>query len=39
LKPKPGFNEISDSSVPPLFIGKSNDLIREPRDERNEDHP
>ena len=39
LKPKPGFDEILNTSILPLSIGKSDDLIGDPCDERDEDHP
>ena len=39
LKPKSRLDEILDGSTLPLSIGKSDDLIGESRDERDQDHP
>jgi hypothetical protein len=38
LEPESGFNEILDASVLSFLIGESNDFIREPSNERDEDH-
>jgi hypothetical protein len=39
LKPKPGFDEILNGPILPLSISKSDDLIGDPCNERDEDYP
>jgi hypothetical protein len=39
LKPKTRFDEILNTPILPLSISKSDDLIRNPCNERDEDHP
>jgi hypothetical protein len=39
LEPKAGLDEILNAPAPSFLIGEPNDLIREPGDEWDEDHP